>query len=180
MSDTPIPFTHTTVNSTVHSNAPTPSSPVEHKPLPSNYTDVDPTIQPDAPIPPLPTERNTVTYKEVLHNQPQSSTIGPFMNEVKVDGEYSKLSHTHDVHVKSMQSLQSEDYGRLQQSNIDFTKPQQKSQHQSTVGGYSTLPLNSKYQTQNEQPTTGQISSLERNSLGTCEDNYYNSLHYFI
>ena len=46
MSDTPIPFTHTTVNSTVHSN-----------------------------------------------NQPQeqqSSTIGPFMNEVQVDGEYSK------------------------------------------------------------------------------------------
>ena len=76
--------------------------------------------------------------------------------------EYSKLSHTH---------VKSEDYGRLQHPNIDFTTPQQKSQHQSTVGGYSTLPLNSKYQTQNEQPTTGQISSPERNSPETCENN---------
>ena len=92
MSDTsspPMPFTHTTVDSTVHSNAPTPLSPVELKPLPSNYTDVDPTIQPDAPTPPLPIERNPVTYKEVVHNQPQEqqySTIGlsnPFMNEVQ-------------------------------------------------------------------------------------------------
>ena len=117
------------MDSTVHSNAPTPSSPVERKPLPSNYADVDPTIQPDAPIPPLPIELKPVTYKEVVHNQPQEqqySTIGPsnpLMNNVQVDGEeYSKLNHY--VHTKSMQSLHSEGHGKLQ--------------HQSTEGEYST------------------------------------------
>ena len=153
------------MDSTVHSNAPTPSSPVERKLLPFNYADVDPTIQPDAPIPPLPIELNPVTYKEVVHNQPQEqqySTIGPsnpVMNNVQVDGEeYSKLNH--DVHAKSMQSLH-------------FITPQ----HQLAVSGYYTLPLNSKSKTQNEQSTTlpGQISSPE-----TCEDNCYCSLHYFI
>ena len=158
------------MDSTVHSNAPTSSSPVERKLLPFNYTDVDPTIHPDAPIPPLPIELNPVTYKEVVHNQPQEqqlSTIGPsnpLMNNLQADREeYSKLNH--DVHAKSMQSLHSEGYGKLQHPHTDFTP-----QHQSTVGGYSTLPLNSKYQTQNERFTTlpGQISSPE-----TREDNCY-------
>ena len=144
---------------------------MEHKPLPFNYADVDPTIQPDAPIPPLPIELKPVTYKEVLQ---QYSTIGPsnpLMNNVQVDREeYSKLNH--DVHVKSMQSLHSEGYGKLQHLHTDFTTPQ----HQSAIDGYSTLPLNSKSQTKNEQSITlpGQISSE------TCEDNCYCSLHYFI
>ena len=164
------------MDSTVHSNAPTPSSLMELKPLPSNYADVDPTIQLDAPIAPLPIELNPVPYSVVLHNQPQEqqySTIGPsnpHMNNVQVDGEaYSKLNH--DVHAKSMQSLHSEGYGRLQHPRTDFTTPQ----HQSTIGGYSTLPLNSKYQTQNENFITlpGQISSPEK-----CKDNCYCSLHY--
>ena len=110
----------------------------------------------------------------VLHNQPQEqqySTNGPsnpLVNNVQFNGEYCKLSH--DVHSKSMQSLHSEGYGRL---HTDFTTPR----HQSAVGGYSTLPLNSKSQTQNEQSITlpGQISSPE-----TCEDNCYCSLYYFI
>ena len=169
------------MDSTVHSNA--PSSLVEGKLLPPNYADVDPTIQPDAPIPPLPIELKPVTYKEVLHNQPQEqqySTIGPsnpLVNKVQVNGEeYSKLNR--DVHAKSMQSLHSEGYGKLQHPHTDFTTPQ----HQSTVGGYSTLPLNSKYKTQNEQSIAlpGQILSLERKSPETCEDNCYCSLHYFI
>ena len=166
------------MDSTVHSNAPTPSSLMELKPLPSNYADVDPTIQPGAPIPPLPIERNPDTYNEVLHNQPQeqqNSTIGPsnpLMNNVQVDGEeYSKLNH--DVHAKLMQSLHSAGYGKLQHPHTDFTTPQ----HQSAIGGYSTLPLNLKSQTQNEQSIAlpGQISSPE-----TCEDNCYCPLHYFI
>ena len=166
------------MDSTVHSN--TPSSLMERKPLPPNYADVNPTIQPDAPIPPPPIELKPVTYKEVLHNQPQEqqySIIGPsnpLMNNVQVDGEeYSKLNH--DVHAQSMQSLHSEGYGKLQQPHTDFTTPQ----HQSAVGGYSTLPLNSKSQTQIEQSITlpGHISSPQ-----TCEDNCYCycSLHYFI
>ena len=151
------------MDSTLHSNVPTPSTLMKLKPLPPNYTDVDTTVQPDAPIPPLPIERNPVTYKEVVHIQPQEqqySTIcpsNPLMNNVQVDGEeYSKLNH--DVHAKSMQPLHSE--------GSDFTPPQ----HQSAVGGYSTLPLNSKYQTQSEMFTTlpGQISPPE-----TCEDNCY-------
>ena len=150
------------MDSTVHSNAPTLSSPVERKPLPSNYTDVDTTIQPDAPIAPLPIELNPVTYNEVVHNQPQEqqySTIGtsnPLVNKVQVDGEeYSKLNH--DVHAKSMQSLHSESYGKLQHPRTDFTTLQ----HQSAVGVYSTLALNSNYPTQSEKFTThpGQISS---------------------
>ena len=166
------------MDSTVHSNAPTLSSLMELKPLPPNYADVDPTVQPDAPLAPPPVELNPVTYYEVVHNQPQEqqySTIGPsnpLMNNVQVDGEeYSKLNH--DVHAKSMQSLHSEGYGRLQHPRTDFTTPQ----HQSAIGGYSTLPLNSKSQTQNEQSITlpGQISSPE-----TSEDNCYCSLHYFI
>ena len=44
------------MDSTVHSNAPTPSSLMEPKPLPFNYTDVDPTIQTDAPLAPPPIE----------------------------------------------------------------------------------------------------------------------------
>ena len=171
------------MDSTVHSNTPTPSSPVERKRLPFNYADVDPTIQPDAPIPPLPIELNPVTYKEVVHNQPQEqqySTIGPsnpLVNNVQVDGEeYSKLNH--DVHAKSIQSLHSAGYGKLQHPHTDFTTPQ----HQSATEGYSTLPLNSKYKTQNEQSVTlpGQISSPERKSPETREDNCYCSLHYFI
>ena len=154
---------------------------MEMKPLPSNYTDVDTTVQPDAPIAPLPIELNPVTYNEVVHNQPQEqqySTIGPsnplIMNNAQVDGsgeEYCKLNH--DVHAKSMQSLNSEGYGKLQHPHTDFTTPQ----HQSAMEGYSTLPLNSKHQTQNEQSITlsGQISSPE-----TSEDNCYCSLHYFI
>ena len=147
------------MDSTVHSNAPTTSSPMELK---LNYADVDPTIQPDAPIPPLPIDLNPVPYSMVLHNQPQEqqySTIGPsnpLMNNVQVDGEeYSKLNH--DVHAKSMQSLHSEGYGKLQHPHTDFTTPQ----HQSASA------LNSKSQTQNELSTTlpGQISSPERNKL---------------
>ena len=166
------------MDSTVHSDPPTPSSPVERKLLPFNYADVDPTIQPDAPIPPLPIELKPVTYNEVVHNQPQEqqySTIGPsnpLVNNVQVDGEeYSKLNH--DVHAKSMQSLHCEGYGRLQDPHTDFTTPQ----HQVVIGGYSSLPLNSKSQTQNEQSITlpGQISSPE-----TSEDNCYGSLHNFI
>ena len=158
------------MDSTVHSNI---SS------LPPNYTDVDPTIQPDAPLAPLPVELNPVTYNEVVHNQPQEqqySIIGssnPLVNKVQVGEEYSKLNH--DVHAKSMQSLHSEGYGKLQHPRTDFTTPQ----HQSTEGGYSTLPLNLKYETQNEQ-SPGQISSPERKSPETCEDNCYCSLHYFI
>ena len=171
------------MDSTVHSNAPTPSSLMELKPLPPNYTDMDTTIQPDAPLVPLPVELNPVPYSMVVHNQPQEkqySTIGPsnpLMNNVQVDGEeYCKLNH--DVHAKSMQSLHSEGYGRLQHPRTDFTTPQ----HQSAMGGYSTLPLNSKSQTQNEQSITlpGQISSPERKSPETSEDNFYCSLHYFI
>ena len=171
------------MDSIVHSNTTIPSSLMELKPLPPNYTDVDPTIQPDAPIPLLPVELNPVTYNEVVHNQPQEqqySTIGPsnpLVNIVQVDGEeYSKLNH--DVHANSMQSLHSEGYGRLQHPRTDFTTPQ----HQSTIGGYSTLSLNSKYETQNEQSITlpGQISSPERKSPETCEDNCYCSRHYFI
>ena len=171
------------MDSTVHSNAPILSSLVEVKLLPPNYTDVDTTIQPDAPIPPLPIELKPVTYNEVVHNQPQEqqySTIGlsdPLVNKVQVDGEeYSKLNH--DVHAKSMQSLNSEGYGKLQHPRTDFTTPQ----HQSTEEGYATLPLNSKYETQNEQSVTlpGQISSPERKSPETCEDNCYCSLHCFI
>ena len=126
------------MDSTVHSNAPTPSSLMELKPLPFNYTDVDPTIQPDAPLAPLPVELNPVPYKEVVHNQPQEqqySTIGPsnpLVNIVQLNREYSKLYH--DVHSKSMQSLHSKGYGRLQHPRTDFTTPQ----HQSTIGGYST------------------------------------------
>ena len=170
------------MDSTVHSNAPTPSSPVEGKLLPPNYADVDPTIQPDAPIPPLPIERNPVPYSMVVHIQPQKqqySTIGPsnpLVNIVQVDGEeYSKLNH--DVHAKSMQSLHSEGYGRLHHPCTDLTTPQ----HQSAMEEYSTLPLNSKSQTQNEQSITlpGQISSPERKSPETSEDNFYCSLHYF-
>ena len=165
------------MDSTVHSNAPTLSSLMELKPLPPNYADVDPTVQPDAPLVPLPVELNPVPYSMVLHNQPQEqqySTIGPsnsFMNNVRVDEEYSKLNH--DVHAKSMQSLHSEGYGRLQHPCTDFTTPQ----HQSAMKGYSTLPLNSKSQTQIAQsiPLPGQISSPE-----TSEDDCYCSLHYFI
>ena len=162
------------MDSTLHSNAPTPSSLMEHKLLPLNYADVDTTIQPDAPLAPLPVELNPVIYNEVVHNQPQKqqySTVGlsnPLMNNVQVDGEeYSKLNH--DVHAKSMQSLHSEVYGRLQHPYTDFTTPQ----HQSAVGGYSTLALNSKYQKQIKQSITlpGQISSPERKSPETCEAN---------
>ena len=162
------------MDSTLHSNAPTLSSLMEVKPLPSNYTDVDPTIQPDAPLAPLPVELNPVPYSMVVHNQPQYSTIGssnPLMNIVQLNREYCKLNR--DVHAKSTQSLHSEGYGRLQHPRTDFTTPQ----HQSTIWGYSTLSLNSKYQTQNEKFTThpGQISSPK-----TSEDNCYCSLHYFI
>ena len=123
---------------------------------------MDPKIQPDAPLAPLPVELNPVPYSMVLHNEPQEqqySTIGPsnlFMNIVQVDGEeYSKLNH--DVHAKSMQSLHSESYGKLQHPRTDFTTLQ----HQSAVGVYSTLALNSNYPTQSEKFTThpGQISS---------------------
>ena len=171
------------MDSTVHSNGPTPSSPTKLKPLPSNYTDVDPTVQPDTPLVRLSVELNPVIYNEVVHNQPleqQYSTIGPsnpHMNNVQVGGEeYSKLNH--NVHAKSMQSLHSEGYGRLQHPHTDFATPQ----HQSAMEGYSTLPLNSKSQTQNEQSITlpGQISSPERKSPETSEDNCYCSLHYFI
>ena len=113
-------------------NAPTPSSPVELKPLPFNYTDVDYTIQPDAPLAPPPVELNPVPYSMVVHNQPQEqqySTIGPsnpLVNNVQVDGErYSKLNH--DVHAKSIQSLDSEGYERLQHPHTDFTTPQRQS-----------------------------------------------------
>ena len=169
------------MDSTVHSNA--PSSLMELKPLPFNITDVDPVIQPDAPSAPLPVELNPVPYSMVVHNQPQEqqySTIGPsnpLMNKVQVDGEeYSKLNR--DVHAKSMQSLHSESYGKLQHPRTDFTTPQ----HQFATEGYSTLPLNSKYKTQNEQSIAlpGQISSLGRKSPETSEDNCYCSLHYFI
>ena len=145
---------------------------MELKPLPFNYTDVNPTIQPDAPIPPLPIELKPVPYSMVVHNQPQEqqySTIGPFnplVNNVQLNREYCKLSH--DVHAKSMQSL----HGRLQHPHADFTTPQ----HQSAVRGYSTWPLNSKYQTQSELSTT----LPERKSPETCEDNCYCSLHYLI
>ena len=167
------------MDSTLHSNAPIPSSLMEHKLLPFNYADVDTTKQPGAPIAPLPVELNPVPYSIVVHNQPQEqqySTIGPsnpLGSNVQVDGEeYSKLNH--DVHAKS---LHSEGYGKLQHPRTDFTTPQ----HQSTEG-YSTLPLSSKYETQNEQSITlpGQISSPERKSPETCEDNCYCSLHYFI
>ena len=140
------------MDSTIHSNAPTPSSLMERKPLPSNYADVDPIIQPDAPIPPLPIELKAVTYSMVVHNQPQEqqySTISPsnpLVNNVQVDGEeYSKSNH--DVHAKSMQSLHSTGYGKLQHPHTDFTTPQ----HQSTEGEYST----------------------ERKSPETSEDNCY-------
>ena len=109
--------------------APTPSSPAEHKPSLFNYTDGDPT---DASTPPLAIELKPVTYKEVVHNQPQEqqySTIGPsnpVMNNVQVDGEeYSKLNH--DVHAKSIQSLDSKSYERLQHPHTDFTTPQRQS-----------------------------------------------------
>ena len=160
------------MDSTVHSNTTIPSSPVELKPLPPNYTDVDTAIQPDAPIPPLPIERKPVTYSMVVHNQPQEqqySTVGPsnpLMNNVQVDGEeYCKLNH--DVHARSMQSLHSEGYGRLQHPHTDYTKPQP------AVGGYSTLPLNSKSQTQSEQSISlpGQILSPERKSPESCKAN---------
>ena len=159
------------MDSTVHSNA---SSPVELKLLPFNYTDVDPTVQPDAPLAPLPVELNPVPYSMVVHNQPQEqqySTISPsnpLVNNVQVDGEeYSKLNH--DVHAKPIRSLHSAGYGKLQHPHTNFTTPQ----HQSTVGGYSTLPLNSKSETQSEQSITlpGQISSPERKSPETCEAN---------
>ena len=119
---------------------------------------------PDAPIPPLPIELKPVTYSMVLHNQPpklQYSTIGPsnpLMNSVQVDGEgYCKLNH--DVHAKSVQSLHSEGYGKLQHPHTDFTTRQ----YQSAVSGYFTLPLKSESQVQNELSTTlpGQISSPE-------------------
>ena len=142
MSDTsssPMPFTHITVDSTVHSNAPTHSSTMDLKPLPFNYADVDPTIQPDAPLAPLPVELNPVPYSMVVHNQPQEqqySTIGPsnpLVNNVQVDGEeYCKLNY--DVHAKSMQSLHSAGYGKLQHPRNVFTTPQ----HQSTEEEYST------------------------------------------
>ena len=127
------------MDSTVHSNTTIPSSLVEVKPMPPNHTDVDTTTQPDAPIAPLPTELKPVTYKEVLHNQPQEqqySTIGPsnpLVNNVQVDGEeYCKLNY--DVHAKSMQSLHSAGYGKLQHPRNVFTTPQ----HQSTEEEYST------------------------------------------
>ena len=160
------------MDSTVHSNAPILSSLVEVKLLPPNYTDVDTTIQPDAPLVPLPVELNPVPYSIVVHNQPQEqqySTIGPsnpLVNIVQVDGEeYSKLNH--DVHAKSMQSLHSEGYGRLQHPHTDYTKPQP------AVEGYSTLPLNSKSQTQSEQSISlpGQILSPERKFPESCKAN---------
>ena len=131
------------MDSTVQSNPPTLSSLMEFKPLPLNYGDVDPTIQPDAPLVPLPVELNPVPYSIVVHNQPQEqqySTIGlsnSLVNNVQLNREYCKLNR--DVHAKSTQSLHSEGYGRLQHPHTDFTTPQ----HQSTIGGYSTLPLNS-------------------------------------
>ena len=135
---------------------------------------MDPTIQPDAPLAPPPVKLNPVTYNEVLHNQPQEqqySTIGPsnpLMNNVQVDGEeYSGMNH--DVHAKSIQSLRSEGYGKLQHPRIVFTTPQ----YQFATEGYSTLPLNLKYETQDEQSITlpGQISSPERKSPETSKDN---------
>ena len=149
------------MESTVHSNAPTPSSLMEMKPLSSHYTDVDPTIHPDAP------------------QEQRYTTIGPsnpLMNNVKVDEEeYSKLNH--DVHAKSMQSLHSEGYGKLQHPCIVFTTPQ----YQFATEGYSTLPLNSKYETQNEQSIThpGQISSPE-SSEDICYCHFVTSYNYFL
>ena len=102
-------------------NAPTPSSPAKHKLLPLNYTDVN---QPDAPIAPPPIELNMV-----VHNQPQKqqySIIGPsnpLGSNVQVDEEeYSELNH--DVHAKSIQSIDSEGYERLQHPHTDFSIPQ--------------------------------------------------------
>ena len=116
------------MDSTLQSNAPTPSFLMECKPLPSNYADVDPTIQPDDPIPPLPIELKPVTYSMVVHNQPQEqqySNIGP---------SNPLMNIVHDVHAKSMQPLRSAGYGKLQHPHTDFTTPQ----HQSTEGIYST------------------------------------------
>ena len=104
------------MDSTLHSNGPTPSSLMEHKPLPLNYADVDPTIQPDAPIAPLPIELKPVTYSMVVHNQPQEqqySTCGPS---------------------NPLMNFRSAGYGKFQHPHTDFTTPQ----HQSTEGGYAT------------------------------------------